>query len=265
MRYVIFTDLDGTLLDASYHFQEAVQALLRLKHRKVPTVLCTSKTSAETLLWRTKLGLDAPFIVENGGALLLPRDYFHFPYPFDIRGEEFDTIILGETYQQLRLTLRQLQGEGFPVRGFGDMSAAEIASLTGLSPEQAYLAKQREYDEPFLIENKMEGAVERMAASVGQRGLRISRGGQFYHLTGESDKGRAAEILARLYRQTSKRVVLVGIGDSENDLPMLEQVDLPFLVARPDGSYASPGHTHAPGIGPHGWSWVISRIMSHPS
>ena len=48
-RFVIFTDLDGSMLDAeTYSFQAARPALQKLKKKQVPIILCTSKTRAET-------------------------------------------------------------------------------------------------------------------------------------------------------------------------------------------------------------------------
>jgi predicted mannosyl-3-phosphoglycerate phosphatase (HAD superfamily) len=50
---VIFTDLDGTLLDdSSYSFEPAHEALAEVRIRKIPLILCTSKTRAEKEAWR---------------------------------------------------------------------------------------------------------------------------------------------------------------------------------------------------------------------
>ena len=47
-RIVIFTDLDGTLLHPkSYSFDAALPALNLIKEKKIPLVLCSSKTKAE--------------------------------------------------------------------------------------------------------------------------------------------------------------------------------------------------------------------------
>jgi len=60
--FVIFTDLDGTLLDAeTYSYEAARPALAMLKKRQIPVVLCTSKTRAETEAIARRLGLKHPF------------------------------------------------------------------------------------------------------------------------------------------------------------------------------------------------------------
>src|SRR5512140_1450875 len=77
---VVITDLDGTLLDAdTYAWEMARPALQQLKSRGIPLVLATSKTRAESEFWRSLLEIGDPFIVENGGAAFIPKDYFPFP------------------------------------------------------------------------------------------------------------------------------------------------------------------------------------------
>ncbi len=73
--YLIFTDLDGTLLDHdTYGYGDALPALELVKKRNVPLVLCTSKTREETSELRDELGLSHPFITENGGGIFIPAD-----------------------------------------------------------------------------------------------------------------------------------------------------------------------------------------------
>ena len=64
-----------------------------------------------------------------------------------------DTVVsesaLSKAVARLRKALDDLKKEGFDVRGFGDMSAGEISDLTGLAPDAAALAMEREFDEVF--------------------------------------------------------------------------------------------------------------------
>ncbi|MDA0978860.1 MAG: HAD hydrolase family protein, partial [Proteobacteria bacterium] len=77
MPGIIFTDLDGTLLSHDdYRFESALPLIRELKSAGVQIVLSTSKTLTEVLTWRTRLGLDDPFMVENGSALYLPLGDF---------------------------------------------------------------------------------------------------------------------------------------------------------------------------------------------
>ena len=71
---VVFTDLDGTLLDAStYSFEAARPALDALRQQDIPLVLVSSKTRAEIEPIRGRLKQVHPFITENGGGCLYPE------------------------------------------------------------------------------------------------------------------------------------------------------------------------------------------------
>ncbi|HEY7818443.1 MAG TPA: HAD hydrolase family protein, partial [Vicinamibacteria bacterium] len=76
-RLVLFSDLDGSLLDSeTYEFEAASDALRELSLRSVPLVLCTSKTKAECAPLRRRLKNRHPFIVENGAGIVIPPGYF---------------------------------------------------------------------------------------------------------------------------------------------------------------------------------------------
>lgn len=269
--FVIFTDLDGTLLDSdTYSFEAAREALAELEARKIPLVVVSSKTRAEIEVIRLRLRNPHPFIVENGGAVVIPEHYFPFPLTDAIVRSPYHVVALGTPYPALRATLHELQQElGTNLRGYGDMSVEEIAARTGLSPDNARLSQQREYDEPFVIEGPA-CPDERLVEAITARGLRHTKGGRFHHLTGPHDKGRAVRYLIDCYRRPSGRshaaLVTVGLGNSLNDLPMLEAVDRPILVQLADGSY-EPGVTlprliHAPAPGPIGWKRAILLLLT---
>jgi len=64
---IIFTDLDGTLLDHdSYSFEEASFMLDFIKEHDIPLIIVTSKTRNEVIGIQKRLGISTPFIIENG-------------------------------------------------------------------------------------------------------------------------------------------------------------------------------------------------------
>lgn len=264
-NFVIFSDLDGTLLDhETFSFERARDALIALERADVPLVFCTSKTRQETEYWRERTGNRHPFIVENGGAIYIPYNYF----PFEIRDASFRDgyylIELGERHDRLRQFLLSFRENiDSTIRGFGDMSLEEIIALSGLSPEMAALARQREYDEPFTGGNQKSH--RRLRKEAEKFGLKILGGSRFYHLTGKSDKGTALQRVKRLYTQHLGEVQTVALGDSQNDEAMLASADLAYLVQRSDGSYDSRVRlsqlVYAQGIGPAGWSQAILDLL----
>ncbi len=261
----VFSDLDGTLLDAkTYRFDAALPALAGLLARRIPLVICSSKTRREVEAWQGRLGTHDPFIFENGGGICVPQGVF----PFAVEGKEADgrtLIALGTPYSLLRSALRELrEGLGVRVTGFGDLSAAGVAALTGLPPADVDLARQREFDEPFVFDDPHEPRKDEFLRAVEDRGLRWTRGA-FFHLLGDNDKGAAVRILAGFYRRTLPGLVTVGLGDAPNDLPLLGAVDVPVLVQRADGTYAEgtwpSGTVYADGPGPRGWNVAILGML----
>ncbi|OFV68446.1 MAG: mannosyl-3-phosphoglycerate phosphatase [Candidatus Syntrophoarchaeum caldarius] len=264
-KYVVFTDLDGTLIDAeTYSYEMALPAITLLKERHVPIVFCTSKTRAEIEVYRKKLEIKDPFIPENGGAIFIPENYFDFDFEYTKKVDGYKVIELGTEYAILRKTLKAISSStGCEIIGFGDMSAEEISQYSNLDIESAKLAKMREYDEAFLIQGG-ENCVDLVLDEIQRSGLGYTVGGRFYHIIGDNDKGVATRQLIELFSRRGP-VKTIGLGDSLNDLPMLREVDLPFLVKKPDGSYdpmvSFNGLKKARGIGPKGWNITIKEIL----
>ncbi len=270
LKWVIFTDLDGTLLDAStYSFREAVPALKYLKQRKIPVIPCTSKTHPEVIRLMNRLGLGDPFIVENGSAVLIPAGYFPNTEDFfDLDG--FKALILGKRHEEVLRFFNYLRREfKLKVKGFSEMTVGEIAELTQLSKEEAALAKRRFFSEPMVSEEDRDLLKnDQLMECIKEYGFRLLRGNRFYHLLGNSDKGNAVNHLTELFRKKySSPVKTVGLGDSKNDFEMLRAVDLPVLVRKKDLSYAEGLTlsnlylTQKPG--PAGWAEAI-EIMTVP-
>jgi mannosyl-3-phosphoglycerate phosphatase len=262
-RYVVFADLDQTALPA-------VQAL---RAQGIPLVLVSNKTRAELEPIRRRLQHRDPFIVEDGAAVFVPQGLFTFPLERVRTKSSYDVIELGMPYHMLRDVLKQIEDAvETPLHGFGDLSVDEIMQITGLSHTDATLATIREYDEPFLLEGP-QAVVEEVCRQITMRGLRWTKGGRFFHLTGDNDKGEAIELLMRCYQREQRLrfqpdpVESVGIGDSIADVPLLAVVDHPILVQKPDGSFDTdvllPRLVRTRGIGPAAWKEAVLRLLRH--
>jgi mannosyl-3-phosphoglycerate phosphatase len=265
---VIFTDLDGTLLDhESYSFEPALPALRIISERGIPLVFCSSKTKGEIERYTMRMDNHHPFITENGGGIYIPLGCFDpltlLPGLTLSEEDGYSVIRLGAFYPALRRAVVELRNEGFDITGFGDMTSSEVAAITGLTLEEAALAREREFDEPFLL-GETDKRVEELAEAIQGKGYQLTRG-RFFHILGESDKGKAVDILAGLYQRNLGDIFTVALGDCPNDLSMLERVDCPVLVMKPDGRYDSainlPRLTRARGIGPVGWNASLIELL----
>lgn len=268
---LVFTDVDGTLLDHhTYSFSAARDALALLAREGVPLILCSSKTRAELEVLQRELAIVHPFISENGGAVFLPEGYF----PFAVRGARAVgghlAIDFGVPYAdvvgRLRATASAL---GIGVTGFHDLEDEGVARLCGLPVERARLARQREYDEAFLVHGPdAPGARRRLVQALEAGGLRCTTGGRFDHVSGRTDKARGLMVLRMLYRLARhRRIVTVGLGDGLNDLALLREVDIPIVVRNQAGRDSGALRRHLPfsrltsATGPSGWNEAIDQVV----
>lgn len=268
-HFLIFTDLDATLVDHdTYGFEEARPALEILREKSIPIILCSSKTRAEIEVYRRRMDLCGPFIVENGAAIFIPPAIFDMPTKGVRKIDNYHVIELGTPYDLLLPMWKEIKAkEKLAMRGFSELTIREIVAYTDLPLAEARLAAMREYSEPFLF-NDTQQRFQALESAAAQMGCRITRGGRFFHFTGPNDKGRAVQIVKELFLNASpdKKFTTVGLGDSANDIPMLRQVDIPIVIRKKSGKWEfieemdSVIYSKSPG--PKGWAEVIGQILS---
>jgi mannosyl-3-phosphoglycerate phosphatase len=263
--WVMFTDLDGTLLDHdTYSWAYAVPGLELLRKANVPLIFCSAKTRLEQQVYRHALDVHDPFVVENGGAILIEPGYFSKPPPAARQRAGLLAIEFGRSRATIRRTLRRVREElGLALHGYGDLRLEEIAALTGLDLDGARRARQREYEET-IVTPLNPSQKRRVAASLATHGLHLTRGARFHAVSAGNDKGRAVRTLMELYRAENPGIRCVGIGDSWNDRSLLEAVDVPLLVQRPGRRWEKltvPDLVRIPEVGPAGWTEAVRRLV----
>ena len=269
-KIIVFTDLDGTLLDHStYSFYEAEEALELLREEGVPLILCSSKSRDEIKVYRKKLSNNEPFISENGGAIFIPEGYGGLKCEFDKIDDGYLVIEIGSEYQTLVDAFEKIKRRaGINIKSITEFTIDEIVWLTGLSGEEAFLAQKREYILPFIIYGG-EGDDKVIKDEILSLGLNYTEGARFVHLMGGNDKGKAVKILTDIFKKNypETEITTVGLGDSLNDLPMLEVVDKAFLVRKEAGNYEErlkvEGLAYADGIGPVGWNKAVLGLFNN--
>ncbi|MFO7679165.1 MAG: HAD-IIB family hydrolase [Chloroflexota bacterium] len=257
MKAIIFTDIDGTLIDfETYSYAEVAPAVSRLVARQIPIVLCSSKTRTEQAYYRQALRIPDPFIVENGSAIMLPPGYFDADLP--------PVIELGVTAVIIRQALDHIrQQTGLDFQGYHDLALPEICRITGLDETAAARARQREYSET-IVTPLTTAAYQHLHTALAAYGLTIVSGGKFHTvMSAKSNKGTAVTHLAALFQQQWGDIVTIGLGDSANDAPLLAAVERPFLVQKPGGRWQDMGDlplTKVAAVGPLGWRQVAEAL-----
>lgn len=247
---MVVSDLDGTLLDhETYSWQAAAPALALLKQRGIPLILATSKTAAEVGGLHRALGLGAlPAIVENGAGLYRPGV---------ADGAEPGYARIRAALEALPDRLRQR------FRGFGDMTAAEIAETTGLPEQGAALARRREHSEPGLWTGG-DADLRAFLQALDRQGIHARHGGRFLTLSlGRTKADGLRQVAAELSPDT-----VIALGDAPNDVDLLRAADVGVIVRNDHAPVIAPLPEEAGGrirrtkkIGPEGWNDAVIGLV----
>jgi mannosyl-3-phosphoglycerate phosphatase len=270
LKTLVFSDLDGTLLDHfTYQSTAAIDTLAQLKKANIPVILNTSKTLAELEIIHHDLGLNTPFIIENGAAIYMPIGTFS--------QQPTDTITVGNYWvksfclpRQHWLTLLSEQTDEFRelFKGFSLISASTLSQITGLKLEEAHRAKQRQYGEPiqWLGDEKTKSSFIEHLINLGAN---VVQGGRFIHVGGYCDKGQALIWLTEQYRENFKNpsILTLALGDGENDITMLEAADIAVQIRSPVHNfpklYRQFKITRTQNYGPEGWAEAIQVLLAN--
>jgi len=249
MSLILFTDLDGTLMEHdTYSVEPARAALQALAELNIQPIINSSKTGAEIEQVQKVLKLSAPYVCENGAALC------NYQESTQVFASPRDSWL--ESVHQIRAQL------GLQFEGFEDWNYGQISELTGLSENYAQLAKQRQFSEP-IIWRDTKTAKQQFESALQTLGLQLLEGGRFFSIQSDYDKSTAMHWLRR--QMADKNSITIALGDSPNDIAMLEAADVAVIIKSAKSEQivlASPKriiHSNRPG--PAGWQIAITEIL----
>ena len=243
---IVFTDLDGSLLDHHTYSYGAVLPLLeKLKGMGIPVIANTSKTRSEWLHLAKEIGNDAAFVVENGSAIYLPYG---------------ECVVFGERREEILGYLAGLKGR-FQFESYTDWDVADIAAATGLDMESAKRSSEREFSEP-LVWKGSEGDKRDFIEEIHTAGFKTLQGGRFLHVLGRTDKGRAVNWFRERFPDSSP---VIALGDGPNDIAMLQAADIGIVIASPTGREIHFGSDNtiirSTLHGPEGWAETMAPLI----
>ncbi len=247
---VIFTDLDGTLLDSSYRFDAARPALACCHTLRVPLTAVSSKTLSEMVLWAQPLGLTA-LVYENGFGIALqeatppwlkPRTLRRFGYhprgtgPWFLWEQEFPDL-----WEQIQRILARFPKD--QVRPATELSEDTWVQITGLPREMVRRARNRRGVPPLWVAPELRA---RVAHTFREAGFRVGEGRHFITVA-PYDKGTAVQALVAAVRARHPHAQFLALGDQPADEAMAPFVDR-FVKVH----------------GPEQWNQVVLRWLSCP-
>jgi mannosyl-3-phosphoglycerate phosphatase family protein len=251
-KWLLFTDLDGTLLDRRYDLKGAADAMDSLHQHGCLCVPASSKTHLEMVELSTFRKFPSPYIFENGGGLSWPS----------AREPE----LIGRSAEEISGLLDHIRDEHlFKFRLFRDISVVEIAGRTGLTEASARRAKARQASMPLIWTDTRE-SLERFREILGFIGLQVVSGGLFQTvLDKRCSKAAAMLSIAEEFNRGECRPGLVACGDAENDLEMMAIAGTAILFPNKAGQYVSFDHPRlhfAPSAGHEQWLQSLQHVLA---
>lgn len=250
-RVVLFSDVDGTLLDPAGKYAMGPLALEPYLPA-LQIVLASSRTVGELVPVQRDLGITGPVVAENGAVVACPAvsagNLIGEPATYD--GEGWIVVRLGVPADSLR---RQLIDAALRTK----VSMVEQDTVSpGLDRRCSVLFRP--------APGAPVTSLAPLVADLRAQGLTVASGGSWQALTGNADKGSgAAALLHHLGGETPPAVA--AVGDEDNDVPLLRAVGRGFVIRRPDGTWhpelaALPGVTRLGARGIRGWRTVV-RVL----
>jgi len=264
VKRLVFTDLDGTLLDHdTYEFEPAAFAVDQLKRDGVPLIFNSSKTFAEMRELQRAMGLaPSPMIAENGAGVFLPKQQFERKSARWLDRGAYWLVAHSEPRQHWLDLIKAFPKDELSIQTFDSLGPKGVAELTGLTVPAARLACEREFSEPTSLRGSVK-AIGTFIDFIKARGGQVQHGGRFNTISGDCDKGRSMQWLANLIAQTEGcEVRTLALGDADNDLPMLNAANTAVWIQSAHRSIpaavSSAGFTISSKPGPQAWGDAVT-------
>ena len=236
-KYLIGIDLDGTMLyDYGTIEEELVQTINKIKQLGHYVVICTGRPYRSSIFVYDKLGLDTPLINYNGGLISIPRnDGFKKQYKYldnDVIyqiNKEFDDQI-DNIFIEVddHIYLKHQDEIIVPLLHYNELAEITYGPLyktvRGRASGCLIVTKDEGFDMLKKIQDKYNNVIGSRLWSTPEYPNRVI---ELYSL--EISKGSALLRVAELLNIDKNHVI--AIGDSPNDIDMLEAAHIGVCVA----------------------------------
>ncbi len=223
LTIVIFTDLDGSLLHRdTFQFDSIKDYIKSLVNKGVIIIPNSSKTEKEIEKFNEELGLNLPYISENGSSIHgLNLITSNFP----------DKLVLSREKEELLKIYENKVPEKLKEKCFqiSKMSKKEKENILGQKDEKLKDALNRKYTLPFLFKGD-KNEKNRLLKILNSNSLTLQEGGRVYNLCDNINKVKSMNRVIKILKKTEDKIKTIAVGDNFNDLEMLRNCDIPCLV-----------------------------------
>ncbi len=268
MKLLIFSDIDGTFMNHdNYSYSHLKNYVLKIKNKSL-IVFNSSKTFSEIKKINYNLKINVPFIVENGACIFFPKNFLKkkpitssFFLQNDFLGYKISKKNSDFWYNSL-IEIKRNFNLSFSF--FRELSDKQLQEITGLEQNELKDSKDRLFSEPIYWEDS-DNKFEEFKKQVELIGGLINVGGRFVHVTDGYDKGKAVKEFLKLFKENfNDEYLSVSLGDSQNDISMLELTDYRCIIKSKKKNLDLKNKKnlyHSKNIAPKGWSESLDYIF----
>ena len=261
-QILIFTDLDGSLLNHNnFEFKEIKNFILNCIKNGIKIIPNTSKTKSEIQIFLDQLGQNLPFVVENGAAIH-NLDLVHPKFKFKNNSLVFSRSI-SEILEKFEKSMPiEFQKKCLFLK---DMSSIEQMKILGLNKKYLPFALSRDYSIPLVFDGSKE-LVKEFIGHLKKSGMKLHEGGRIYNICDDCSKGKAMKTLIKMLKnEFNSNSHTIVIGDSPNDISMLNVSDQPCIIPLPNKNnlchLKGQKIIRATQSAPQGWEEVVRASL----
>ena len=259
---IIFTDLDGSLLNHdNFEFDSIKPFIVKCIENNIQIIPNTSKTKCEVEYFCNQLGINLPFIVENGSAI------YNSDLLFSNCEMKNKTLILSRTSEEILEVFQNKIPLSFRRKCLflSDMDTGQQTKVLGLKEENISFALNRLFSIPFVFDGSLEIKNE-FKMLFNELDIKIHEGGRILNICDNCSKGDAMKIiLEKLTNNTKKKYHSIVVGDSSNDISMLKLSNQPCVVPLPNKDHMKnlkiKNIIIAKDFAPQGWREVVLKSL----
>tara|TARA_B100000989_G_C19471028_1_gene440690 strand:+ start:308 stop:1114 length:807 start_codon:yes stop_codon:yes gene_type:complete len=223
LTIIVFTDLDGTLLDRdTFKFDPIKDYIKNLINNGIIIIPNTSKTEKEIEKFNGELGIELPFISENGSAVHgLNLINSNFPNKIVLSRDKEELLEDFITKVPDILIKKCVQ--------IFKLSKKEQEKIFGQKNEKLKDVLKRNYTVPLLFDGDTTEK-NKLIKILKSNSLTLQEGGRVLNLCDNVNKVKSMNKVVKILKKIEDKIKIIAVGDNYNDLDMLKNCDIPCLV-----------------------------------
>lgn len=264
---IIFSDIDGSFLNHNDYSFEEIKPFVNKISQVCKIIFVSSKTYEEIIKLKRALKISFPFIVENGACIFFPKNDLSITgrkINFFKNGDHIGYKISKYVSEDYKLQLNFLKKE-FDFTFFSEINFEKSKKITNLNSPSLKDSKKRMFTDPIFWQDKEKKILD-FQSRLKDLNLETSFGGRFIHVSDNFNKGKSINRLLDIIKSSHNPIPLtISVGDSQNDLSMLEITDYSCIVKNTKKKNLilkkSKNKYYSKNIAPQGWKESLNYIL----